>query len=310
MVARDLRRLQIADCELRLVVEHFFEVRNEPFRVHRVAVKAAPDMIVDAALGHFPQSERRHFGRLRSRCSRCTADRRAEQEVKHRRPGEFRRPAESAPFAVKRSRELFDAPRDCLVRCGRQIGFRFLAVAGGRGALPVGAQGLHHARAFHFQFFPVVGPRRGEDPEECREPRPAPAVFWREIGAAKERFEAGRQPYAHRPPAVPSGRLHVGHVDPVDIGPLLPIDFHRYKVAIELRGDGPVLERLVRHHVTPMTGRVSDGEEDGLLLDPRPGEGFLAPGEPVDGVIGVLAQIGRLFAGEAVGLAGRGGVGH
>src|SRR5580704_4561450 len=36
--------------KLRIVVEHLFEMRREPTLVHRVARKAAAEMIVDAAL--------------------------------------------------------------------------------------------------------------------------------------------------------------------------------------------------------------------------------------------------------------------
>ena len=38
--------------ELRIVVEHFFEVRDEPARVDGVAREASAEMVVDAALAH------------------------------------------------------------------------------------------------------------------------------------------------------------------------------------------------------------------------------------------------------------------
>src|SRR3954470_390052 len=38
--------------ELRIVVEHLLEMRNEPARIGRVAGEPAAEMIVDAALGH------------------------------------------------------------------------------------------------------------------------------------------------------------------------------------------------------------------------------------------------------------------
>jgi len=62
-LARDLERLQIADGELRLIVEHFLEMRNVPELVHGVTVKAATEMIVDAAFGHLAQRGEGHLQR-------------------------------------------------------------------------------------------------------------------------------------------------------------------------------------------------------------------------------------------------------
>ena len=44
-VARSLRRLEERDDKLRLVVEHFFEVRHAPLLVDGVPVEAAADVI-------------------------------------------------------------------------------------------------------------------------------------------------------------------------------------------------------------------------------------------------------------------------
>src|SRR5690348_17481321 len=46
-----------------------------------------------------------------------------------------------------------------------------------------------------------------------------------------------------------------------------------------------VLERLALHHVAPVAGRVSDGEQDRLVLRLRAREGLLAPRVSVDGVL-------------------------
>ena len=39
-----------------IVVAHLLEVRHDPVLVHRVAVKAAGELVIDAAAGHFLQS--------------------------------------------------------------------------------------------------------------------------------------------------------------------------------------------------------------------------------------------------------------
>ena len=46
----------------------------------------------------------------------------------------------------------------------------------------------------------------------------------REVGAAVERLEVGREEDRHRPAAVPGHRLDGGHVDLVEVGPLLAVD--------------------------------------------------------------------------------------
>ena len=63
-VAGDLERLQIGDGELALVVEHLLEVRDEPALVDRVAMEAAAELIVHAALGHLAQGQQHHVERF------------------------------------------------------------------------------------------------------------------------------------------------------------------------------------------------------------------------------------------------------
>jgi hypothetical protein len=91
----------------------------------------------------------------------------------------------------------------------------------------------------------------------------------------------------------------------VHIGALFAVDLDADKMVVEKRGDGGRLERFVFHHMAPVAGRVTDREEDRLVLRARLGEGLLVPGKPVDGIIGVLKQVGRFFAGETVGVRRR-----
>src|SRR6266480_5867213 len=53
-VARNLKRFQISDGQLRLVVEHFFEMRNVPIGVDGIAMETAADVIVHSTGSHFP----------------------------------------------------------------------------------------------------------------------------------------------------------------------------------------------------------------------------------------------------------------
>jgi hypothetical protein len=50
--AADEKGIEIKIRQLRVVVEHFFEVRHEPLGVHGIARKAAAELVVNAAGGH------------------------------------------------------------------------------------------------------------------------------------------------------------------------------------------------------------------------------------------------------------------
>ena len=126
-------------------------------------------------------------------------------------------------------------------------------------------------------------------------------VLGRKVGAAEERLERGGQEDAHRPAAAAGHGLHRGHVDVVQVGALLAVDLDRHEVAVQLLGDGRVLERLVRHDVAPVTGRIADRQEDRLVLDLRPLERLSAPGIPVDRVVRVLEEVRARLGGQSVG---------
>ena len=65
---------------------------------------------------------------------------------------------------------------------------------------------------------------------------------------------------------MPSHHLHCVHINLVEIGTLFAIDFDIHKVFIHEFGDRFVLERFVLHHVAPVTCRISNAEEDGLVF--------------------------------------------
>ena len=47
--------IQINADELRIVVKHLLEMRDEPLTVHRIAVKPSLKMVIDPARGHCAQ---------------------------------------------------------------------------------------------------------------------------------------------------------------------------------------------------------------------------------------------------------------
>ena len=56
-IAGDLERFEIGRDEQGVVVEHLFKVRDQPAFIGRVPCEAAAEMIVDAAVGHFVESQ-------------------------------------------------------------------------------------------------------------------------------------------------------------------------------------------------------------------------------------------------------------
>src|SRR5439155_538251 len=89
-------------------------------------------------------------------------------------------------------------------------------------------------------------------------------------------------------------------VNAIDIGPFFTIDFDVHKLAIHDRGRLFVLERLVCHHVAPVTGRITDREKDRFVLATGFGKCFFAPRIPIDRIMRVLKKIRRLLARESV----------
>ena len=153
-----------------------------------------------------------------------------------------------------------------------------------------------------------LAPRLVDRVHHAREPGHALAILLRPVRAAEERAPVGVEEDGHRPSAAAGHRLHRLHVDRVDVGPLLTVDLHAHEPVVHHRGDVGVLERLVRHHVTPVARRVADREQHRLVLGAGTGERLVAPRVPVDGIVGVLAEVRAGLGGQAVhggSLAGR-----
>ena len=122
----------------------------------------------------------------------------------------------------------------------------------------------------------------------------------REVGAAVERLQVGREEDRHRPTAAAGHHLRGVHVDLIEIGPLLAIDLDRDEPLVDDHRDLLVFEALVLHHMAPVTGGVADREKDRPLLALGALERLRAPRMPVDGIVFVLEQVGRRFVGEMI----------
>ncbi|MNE85995.1 hypothetical protein D3C80_1830510 [compost metagenome] len=75
---------------------------------------------------------------------------------------------------------------------------------------------------------------------------------FREIRSRIKRLFVRRQQHRQRPPPAPGQRLTHRHIQPVNIRPLLAVDFDGYEVVVEELGDILVLEGFSFHYMTPM----------------------------------------------------------
>ena len=122
------------------------------------------------------------------------------------------------------------------------------------------------------------------------------AGFGRPIGAAVKRLERRRQEHRHRPAAVTRECGDGGHINLVEIGPLLAVDLDADVVGVHQVGDGRIFKTFVLHHVAPMTRAVADREKDRPVERAGRFKRFGPPWVPIDGIVSVLLQIrARLF---------------
>ena len=103
-IARDLIAVQKILQQLRIVVGHFFEVRDAPAFVHRIAVKAAGDLVVHAAGAHFFQRRCGHFQQSRAAAGLMPL----QQQVERRWMRKFRRTSKASVARVEHIHDGLD----------------------------------------------------------------------------------------------------------------------------------------------------------------------------------------------------------
>jgi hypothetical protein len=127
-----------------------------------------------------------------------------------------------------------------------------------------------------------------------------PSVF-RKICSTEERLAFRREEHRQRPPAGATRQQRMRRlVNLVEVRPLFAIHLDVDEPRVHDRRDFRVLERFVRHHVTPVAGRIADRQQDRLVLGAGARKRFRAPRIPVDRVVGMLPQIGAGRPGETV----------
>ena len=284
----DLRRLRVQAQQLAVVGQHFLEVRDVPFGIDRVAAKAAAQMVVDAAAGHLFERQQRHAQRLFVAAAGVFAQAALDQ----RRLRELGRAAKAAVHGVEQAAQFgHGAAQRCVAGC-------CLGVAQGL----VARQGVQQLLVLLVDLRPVAAVVLVHPAQQVGEGRQAVAGFLGEIGAAEERHLVRGQKHGQRPAAAATGQHLVGQlIDAVQVRPFLAIDLDVDEQAVHHRRRGGVLEGLVRHHVAPVAGRVANGKQDRLVLRARQGQRRVAPGVPVDRVVGVLQQVRTALGSQAVG---------
>src|SRR5262245_11969584 len=92
---------------------------------------------------------------------------------------------------------------------------------------------LEHIGAGSHDAVAIRLPRYPELLQHAPESRSSPATVRREVRTSEERLQVRGEPDRHRPASAARGRLHEGHVDSVDVGPLLTINLDGNEVAVQ-----------------------------------------------------------------------------
>ncbi len=253
-------------------------------------MEAAAQVVVDAAARHGVERRGEHRA---GACRVIPLVRDLEEEEQVRRGGELGGVAEAAVLAVEAAGERLDGAVGG-AGAGRHPG-------GLHPLLEVVAHGARHLLGLLLDLRAAPGPGLGEAGQHGGEAGPAVAVLGGEVGAGVERLELRGEEDRVRPAAVPGEDLGGGHVDLVEVRPLLAVELDVDEVAVHRLGDRRVRERLPLHHVAPEAGRIADREEDRLLLAAGARERLLPPRVPVDRVVPVEAEIRAALPAQPVG---------
>ncbi len=146
----------------------------------------------------------------------------------------------------------------------------------------------------------LLAPRLADRLQHLRPRRhPGARLGW-EVRAAVERQLLGREKHVQRPAPMAGHALHGLHVQGIDVRALLAVHLHAHEQLVHQRGGALVGERLALHHVAPVAGRIPDRHQQGSVLLACARQRHGSPRQPVNGIVGVLAQVGRGLCRERV----------
>ena len=293
-IAGGERRLRIHREQCAVVVQHLLEVRDHPVLVDRVAAESAAQLVVDTALGHAAQRERRHVPGLEVRLGRAGARLPApEQPLDGLRVRELRCAAETPVAGIEAARELLAQ--------ARERGLRELAV-GARWLRVEIREGRHERLVLRAQLGCALPVELGDPEQQVLERRQPVARLLRKVGSSEERpLIVVCEEHGERPAAAALREHLLRHlVDAVDVGTLLAVDFDVDEVLVEKARGGLVFEALFLEDATPVAGKIAYAQVNRLLLCSRSLERRAPPRIPLHGIVSVLAQIGAGLSREMV----------
>jgi hypothetical protein len=174
------------------------------------------------------------------------------------------------------------------------------ADGGTAAALRCSGKPLHQRGAVLLDLVRLLAEETRNLTQHVDKARLAVARCFRKISTAPDRLAVRRQKHGQRPAAVFAEMMQRRHVDLVDVRPLLAIDFDVDEEIVHDARDIVVFEALVRHHMAPMTGGITDREQDRLVVLFGGRQRLRTPGPPIDRVVLVLQEIRARLLGETV----------
>ena len=123
---------------------------------------------------------------------------------------------------------------------------------------------------------------------------------FRKISPAPNGLAGRREKHRERPATVFAEVMQCRHVNLVDVGPFLTVDFDVDEQIVHDRGGCGILEALVGHDMAPVASGVADREQDRFVAALGFGKRFRPPGPPCDRIILVLKKIRTGLVGETV----------
>src|SRR6185503_2132033 len=110
----------------------------------------------------------------------------------------------------------------------------------------------------------------------------------RKISPPIKRLGLRREKYIQWPASAAGNGLHRLHIYMIEVGPLLSVDLDIDEVFIHKGSRFRMLDTFPLHHMTPVTGRIANADQDGLVFLPGLLQCFIPPWIPIYGVMGML----------------------
>src|SRR5271157_1040562 len=277
-VAGNLVGAQVISQKAGVVVRHFLEVGHDPALVHRVAVKAAADLVVDTTPPHMFEGGSHHGQQPLLAGLEISL----EEQIDGAGVGKFGGVAEPAVLRIEHAGDAFDDRLHHLFVSRRLPFLKVIHLAESLGNLRGAFLDLVAMRA--------VVVRDGF--QQALHARAAGAVVRREVSASIERLAVRGEKGRERPAALAGQGAHRHLVASVDVGTLVAIDLYGDERVVDNACHLGVFVALAVHHVAPVAPHGANVEQDGLILRLRQCEGGAVPFAPKHGLMRGGAQVG------------------